>query len=90
MGLIEHWKLMADWVMPVQGGPAQPLTIVIGPPIPPGEKVEVVRADAYREAVADRDHFERALERIFHGSEDHAWEDAGKALDTRPSRRGGQ
>jgi hypothetical protein len=59
-------------------------------PIPPGEKVEVVRADAYQGAVEDRDHFERALERIFHGSEDHAWEDAGKALDTRPSRRGGQ
>jgi hypothetical protein len=37
-------------------------------------------------AVEDRDHFERALERIFHGSEDHAWEDARKALETRPSR----
>jgi uncharacterized coiled-coil DUF342 family protein len=41
-------------------------------------------------AVEDRDHFEQALERIFHGSEDHAWEDARKALDTRPSRLGGQ
>jgi hypothetical protein len=44
MANIERWKLMADWVMPAQGGSPQPLTVVIGPPIPPGEKVEVVPA----------------------------------------------
>jgi hypothetical protein len=58
MANIERWKLMADWVMPAQGGSPQPLTVVIGPPIPPGEKVEVVPAsqlagavEALREAI---------------------------------------
>ena len=51
MSDIKRWKLMADWVMPPQGGPAQPLTVVIGPRPEPGERIEVVRASDYEEAV---------------------------------------
>ena len=51
MGDIERWKLMADWVMPAQGGPAQPLTVVIGPRPEPGERIEVVRLTDYEGAV---------------------------------------
>lgn len=43
------------------------------------------RSNAGPGAVEDRDHFEKALETIFRGNEDHAWEVARKALDSRPS-----
>jgi hypothetical protein len=48
---VERWKLMADWIMPAHGRSPQPLTVVIGPQIPPGQRIEVVPAERLREAV---------------------------------------
>jgi hypothetical protein len=71
--VIARWKLMADWVMPAQGGPAQPLTVVIGPPIPPGEKIGVVPVEQLRGAVEDADKARRALETIAAGKTVPMW-----------------
>jgi hypothetical protein len=77
MSNIERWTLWPTFVMPSGVvGEVERCCAIDGPNVPVGEKVEVVRADAFQGAVSDAERGRALVDRMFELPRGPEWEQA--------------